>query len=175
MSSKISIMVPATANNAGVIVVGPTNSASAVATNTNGSMSVSGVYPPFNLFEGVHTTVGWSAFQWPVLASGVVVESIKPVLIYKGTLVTDNDALAFFAPGGFPSLPSSGTWVGGSIGTTEADLEAFSINFSFQATTQLSNYVGSFVVSDVALQVILSVPGQASVSVHIDNTRPLGS
>jgi hypothetical protein len=176
MSSNLSITSTATVNNAAVISVGPTNGASASATNTSGSMDVSGVFPPFNLFEGVHTVLGWSGFQWPTLFAGVTVDSIVPVIVYSGALSNDDkDALAFFAPGSFPTLPSSGTWIGPSIGNTQADLEAFSVAFSFQATLQLSNYVGSFVVESIGLRILLTVPGQTSVGINIGNTKPLGS
>ena len=164
-SSPNSTLVLATDNSSSADG-GPTNTYSASSTNTDGAMACTGVYPPFNLYEGVDCTLNWSGFEWPTLPSGAVVTSIVPIVVYTGTLSTDPvDVLAFIATNGnggpsigFPSLPSGGTWIGSSIGTSESDLTSFQFWFQFKATEQESNYSGTFDVSSVGLQVNYTVP-----------------
>ena len=62
---------------------GPTpipNTYSATASVSGGSMSVSGVYPPFNIYESALTTLSWSGFAWPGLPAGAVVTAIQPTI-----------------------------------------------------------------------------------------------
>jgi hypothetical protein len=181
MSVPISVLVYPTVNTPSSSSSG-TGSASAVSDNTSGSMGIAGVYPPFNLFEAASSGLHWSGFQWPVLASGAAVQSIEPVVLYSGSffdpdgamgslIVTDQDG----GEPGFPSLPSSGTWVGGSIGTSQSSLTAYALNFSLAATLKLSNYSSSLFIQSISLRMTVLVPGTSIVEINVGNTKPLGS
>jgi|GEM_PF-6541352 hypothetical protein len=159
-STGSTIFVPPTTSGASASA-GPTNTATASATVDGGMMAVSGVYPPFNLYENVHTVLEWGGFEWPALPAGVVVTAIQPVVTFVSTLTTDNSSLEFSASvpsGSFPPPPFSGVWTGPSFGTTAPALEAASFNFQFNATVQLSNYSGNMVVTQVGLLVSYSIP-----------------
>jgi hypothetical protein len=137
------------------------NSYSAIASLSGGEMDVAGWYPPFNLYQSVHTTLTWGGFVWPGVPAGATITSIQPVIAYEGTL-TSGGALLFFQPYGFSiPLPSSGTAYGPNIGTTQAALEAYSLSFEFQATLQESNYAGTFKVTSISLMVSYTVPAGA--------------
>ena len=168
-STGSTIFVPPTTSGAHA-THGPTSTGSAFASTSGGVMAGSTTYPPFNIYTGFYTYLNWGGFEWPDLPVGATVTAIQPVVEYGGTQIsTPGGALAFepapaagdpASPGlsGFPALPSSGKFIGTTIGTTMADLTSCVLGFYFQCTNQLSNTAGDFSVTSIGLLVTYTVP-----------------
>jgi hypothetical protein len=169
----------------GIATHGPSevNSATALVDDGAGAIEVSGIYPPFNIYEGVNATLAYGGAAWPGLPAGATVTSIVPVIGWTGSYYSDNGALEFFTTGlgsGFPNPPEGGgEFIGSSIGTTQAEFEAWTCSFQYEATEQLSNYIGSFGCT-VFLQVNYDVPpgylgGNAVDAVATSFSGPAGA
>jgi hypothetical protein len=177
IGDSIMVKVPGT----GTATHGPSevNTATATVVDGDGAMAVSGIYPPFNIYEGVNAVLSYGGATWPGLPAGVTVTAIEPVvgydLDYSGS---PGNPLAFNVSGlGVGSFPNgNSTFIGGSIGTTEPDFNAFVCSFQFEATTQLTNYLGSFGCT-VFLRITYSTPpgylgGEAVDAVATSSSGP---
>ena len=177
VGDSVMVKVP----GSGSATCGPSevNTATATVTDGAGAMAVTGVYPPFNIYEGVNAVLTYGGALWPGLPAGVTVTAIEPVvgydLDYSGS---PGSPLAFNVTGlGVGSFPNgSGEFIGASIGTTEADFNAFVCSFQFEATTQLTNYTGSFGCT-VSLRIRYATPpgylgGEAVDAVAMSSSGP---
>ena len=134
----------------------------ASSTNTTGDMACSGTRPPTTTADRGTATVNWRGFVWPTLPAGAVVTAIQPVVEYAnvipawgadGSLLPVGGDLA-----GFPDVTGSGTWVGGSIGTTVAGLTGWQPTLELIYSGDGLIYTASCVVYSIGLRVSYTVP-----------------
>lgn len=126
-------------------------------TDTTCSLQISGTHGGVTLADRGTADASWGGFVWPGLPSGAVVTSIEPVIKYDYK-APGVGSYFFGGPYGFPSVTSSGTWIGASLGTSPSNLTSWAPAFELLYSGDGDIYTASLVVTSIGLEVSYSIP-----------------
>lgn len=150
------ILVDATTNSNSVSGTG-----TAVSDLTTALLTCVGIHPPITTADRGTARSDWGGFPWPTLPAGAVVTAIKPVIKYENVIPawgSDGGILTDSTLTGFPQVTGSGTFVGGSFGTSPSNLTTWAPWLELIYSGDGLIYTASCRILSIAARVEYTVP-----------------